>query len=394
MTIPLPTLGPTVSSTGISIPSYDDVLASLQAMFQSIYGTDTYLAADSQDGQWLAAIALAITDVNNSAVAVYNAFSPSTAQGAGLSSVVKINGLERDIPTNSTVNVTITGDVGTVITNGVVADSFGNLWNLPGTVTIPIGASIIVTATAQELGNIAAAPGSVTVIKTPTRGWASVTNAASATAGAPVENDPQLRGRQSISTAQPARGITSAILAGVENVAGVQRAAIYENSGNTTDSNGVHANTVYLVAQGGDAMAVAAAIALRKPPGTGTQGNTTESVTDEGNVTGNISFDVMTAALIKGNITGTALAGYASTTADKIKAAFVAYIGNLAIGEDVYRNRLFAPITLPGTPDGDTFNITAFTIAKNGGGFGTADLTINANEGAGSDVGNVTVTIT
>ena len=65
-----------VTSTGITAPPYADILASLIASFQSIYGIDSYLGADSQDGQMLAVVAKAINDSNQTAIAVFNSFSP------------------------------------------------------------------------------------------------------------------------------------------------------------------------------------------------------------------------------------------------------------------------------------------------------------------------------
>ena len=76
------TTAPTIDATGITAPSYADVLAFIQAKYQAIYGADIYLGNDSQDGQFLGVIAQAISDANSVAVAVYNAFSPATAQGA------------------------------------------------------------------------------------------------------------------------------------------------------------------------------------------------------------------------------------------------------------------------------------------------------------------------
>jgi hypothetical protein len=95
-TFPLATLACTIDENGISAPSYADVLASLQASFQSIYGSDIYIEPDSQDGQWLAVLAQIINDGNQADVTSYNGYSPSYAQGAALSSQVKINGLRRD----------------------------------------------------------------------------------------------------------------------------------------------------------------------------------------------------------------------------------------------------------------------------------------------------------
>ena len=89
----LTSIAPIVSATGISVPTYAQVLAYFTTQFQGIYGADVYLGNDSQDGQWLGVIAAAVNDTNNAAVAVYNSFSPATAQGASLSSNVKLNGL-------------------------------------------------------------------------------------------------------------------------------------------------------------------------------------------------------------------------------------------------------------------------------------------------------------
>ena len=100
-TFPLPTLAPTITGAGISVPTYADILSSLQASVRQIYGEDIYVEPDSMDGQLLAIMAQAIYDCGQTAVAVYNSFSPQTAFGAGLSSVVKINHLARAIATNS-----------------------------------------------------------------------------------------------------------------------------------------------------------------------------------------------------------------------------------------------------------------------------------------------------
>ena len=105
----LQTLSAVVSSTGITAPALNDILDTLISNFQSIYGVDVYLGPDTQDGQWLGILAQAIYDSNQTAVAVYNQFSPQYAIGAGLSSVVKINGLLREVSTNSTAVVLIVG---------------------------------------------------------------------------------------------------------------------------------------------------------------------------------------------------------------------------------------------------------------------------------------------
>lgn len=67
-----------------------------------------------------------------------NAFSPATGTGAGLASNVKINGISRKAPSNSTVDVKLIGEVGIVIRNASVRDRAGNLWDLPAEVELDI----------------------------------------------------------------------------------------------------------------------------------------------------------------------------------------------------------------------------------------------------------------
>ncbi|MGI4812793.1 MAG: hypothetical protein ACRYGG_05585, partial [Janthinobacterium lividum] len=115
-TYPLATLACTIDSTGISAPAYADILGSLTASFQSIYGSDIYVDPDSQDGQWLATLSQIINDGNQADVTVFVGYSPTYAQGAALASQVKINGLRKDVASNSTAVVDVVGQVGTSIT--------------------------------------------------------------------------------------------------------------------------------------------------------------------------------------------------------------------------------------------------------------------------------------
>jgi len=395
MTYPLPTLACTISSTGITAPSYADILASLQASFQSIYGSDAYLDADSQDGQLLAVFAAAINDVNAQTIAVYNAFSPATAQGEGLSRVVKINGLRRHVATNSTVDVTLVGQIGTVITNGQVGDVQGNTWNLPASVTIPTGGSITVTATCAVLGDITAAAGDVSKILTPTRGWQTVTNAAAATAGAPVETDASLRKRQAISTALPAQSVLDAMIGAVANLSGIGRLAAYENATGATDGNGIPAHSVAFVVEGGDATDIATTIALKKAPGVGTYGTTTETIIDPAGLPNAINFYRPTSKRVIASITIKALTGYVATTATAITQAMADYVSALDIGADVLLTKLYGPANLPDIPAlGATFNITDLEIAFYGGTLAASDLVLAFNEAASLAVADITITVT
>lgn len=380
--------------TGLHTPDYPAVLQYYTDNTKAIFGDDIYLGADSKDGQYIAIFAAAAFDTCQVAQAVYNSFSPLTAIGKALSTQVKINGIAREIATYSQVDVYIVGQVGTVISNGIVADTLSQKWNLPTEVIIPLSGDITVTATAQNAGNISAAANTVTTIFTPTRGWQTVNNPTASVDGAPVESDAQLRIRQTLSVAQPALTVFESTVGLVASQTGVLRYRGYENDTNVTDSDGIPAHTISIVVEGGDDTAIAQAIWDKKTPGTGTYGTTEVIVYDRYGTPDNIKFYRPTTATIGVNIEIEALVGYVSTTEDLIKAAVADYLNSLQIGEDVYISRLYTPANLGGTPQGDTYDITSLEIKKNGGAFAAANIDLTFIEAAFCDpLTDITVTV-
>ena len=393
-TYPLPTLAAQITNTGISAPSYSDIYASLQASVKTIYGTDVYIDPDSQDGQLLAIIAKAISDSNSAAISVYNSLSPATSQGVALSNNVKLNGIARLVATSSTVSVLITGVVGTVINNGIVQDINGNNWNLPASVTIPSGGSITVTATAAQIGAIAAGPGDVNKIQTPTLGWQSVSNAASASPGLPVETDAALRQRQTVAVGLPSLTVLDGLLGAVKSLAGVSEAVAYNNDTNATDANGLPAHSISLVVNGGVTADIGSTIFNKKGPGVATYGTTSTTVVDSGGHSNTINFYRPTNVTITVAVTLHPLTtGYTTTIGNNLKQAIVDYINALAIGDDVERTRLYLPAQLYGAADSLTYNVTSLLIAKSPASPGSADLTLAFNEVAVCTLADVTLTV-
>jgi uncharacterized phage protein gp47/JayE len=240
-----------VDSTGIHAPSYQDLVGFLTSQFQAIYGADIVVSPDSQDGQLIGIFALALSDLNAACIAVYNSFSPSTAQGVGLSSNVKINGMTRAIPSQSTVQLLVTGVAYTVINNGVARDDAGNSWALPSAVEIDATGQITVTGTCTVPGAVFALPNTITEIATVTLGWQSVTNPAAADLGAPLETDAALRQRQATSTAVPSVTVLSGIVGAVLKLSGVTSCVPYENDTNTDYTTApITTTTTALVASG------------------------------------------------------------------------------------------------------------------------------------------------
>lgn len=389
------TVAAQITDTGIIAPDYSDILQQLKIVYWAIYGSDAILDPDSQDGQFLATLAQARFDCNQNVIDIYNSFAPGTARGIQLSRLVKLNGLRRSVPTNSQVIVSIGGTVGTNIINGVVGDNanLGTRWALPALVVIPITGTVDVTAVATDPGAVPAAPGSLTNILTPTLGWQTVTNAILATPGEAVETDAQLRVRQAKSVALPAMTILEGIFAAVDTVVGVSRLRIYENDDDVVNADGLTPHSISVVVAGGDATAIANAVALKKAPGGRTNGTTAVIVTDKNGVPNTIRFYPLTTVPLKMQINIHPLIGYVSTTGDLLKQTIVDFVNGFDIGEDSYLARLYSPANLSGVGLGATFVVTAITQAKIPNALAAADIVIAFNEGTTLDLSQVTLVL-
>jgi uncharacterized phage protein gp47/JayE len=396
-----------VDATGIHAPTFEDIVNYLIGQFQAIYGSDIVVSNDSQDGQLLNIFALAIADANSACISAYNAFSPSTAQGVGLSSNVKINGLTRALPSYSSVDLLLTGISGTVITNGIAMDAGNQRWMLPSTVTIPQSGQVTVTALADAPGAITAAPNTVTLISTVTLGWQQVTNPYAATPGAPIESDPALRARQAQSTALPALTVLSGIVSAVLALNGVIACKGYENDTSTDYTStpppiGVDPlppHSVSMVVQGGDSQTICDTILLKKTPGCYTYGTTRHTSFDVYGLPHDIGFFIPTSVPIGVNITLTARAGYSTIVGAAISQSVADYINGLGSGVSVIYSKLWLPANLcdaSGLPSDatDTYDITAMTVASPpGGAYGISNIPIAIFQIANCNAVNVVITV-
>ncbi|WP_306167803.1 baseplate J/gp47 family protein [Escherichia coli] len=385
-----------VTAEGISAPDYQTILSTLISYFQQIYGSDAYLEPDSKDGQMVALMALAIHDANNTAITVYNCFSPATGYGAALTSNVKINGIARKGATNSTVDLLLTGTAGTTITNGTVKDTNNVIWRLPASVVIGVDGTVTATATCSNSGAVAALAGTITTINTPTRGWTSVTNPAAATVGAPAETDAELRIRQGQSVALPSITPFEGVDGAIANVVGVTRHKLYENDTSATDSNGLPPHSISAIVDGGDVTDIAQAIRGNKGQGTATYGTTSVTVPDTYGNPHVISFSRSTDVPIFVAITLKVFTGYTSQIGEQIKQAVADYINGLTIGDDVLLSRIYSPANLGVVSGGNAryYDITDLLIGKSSGSVSASNIDIAYDASASCSTANISITVT
>ena len=398
MALNLDTLGLSakVTAQGISAPDYQTILDTLTSYYQQIYGSDVYLDPDSKDGQAVALQALAIHDANNTAISVYNSYSPSTAYGAGLASNVKINGISRKGATNSTVDLLLMGTAGATITNGSAKDANNVIWMLPVSVSIGVDGTVTVTATCANTGAVAALAGTITSINTPTRGWTSVTNPTAATVGVAVEQDDELRVRQSQSVALPSLTPFDAVDGALANISGVTRHKLYENDTGSTDSTGLPEHSISAIVDGGDVTEIAQTIRGKKGQGVATYGKTSITVPDKYGNPHIINFSRSTDVPVYVSIELKVFTGYTSQVGEQIKQAVADYINSLTIGDSVLLSRIYSPANLGVVSGGNAkyYDITELLIGKSAGSVAAANITIAYDESASCSTDNVLITVT
>jgi hypothetical protein len=382
----------TIDETGIHKPEFIDCMNYFVNAYRAIYGSDVYLGADSQDGQWIGIQTQALDDANAMCVAAYNAFSPSTAQGADLSRVVKINGISRLIPSNSTCDVLIVGVVGTIISGGVISDLNRNNWNLPNIVVIPSAGQILVTATAQETGSIQADTEELTTIETPVVGWQTVSNPTPAFAGDSIETDLQLRNRQTKSTMIASQGILDGMVGSLMEIPGIINLRGYENDLNIPDTNGIPGHCIAIVIDGGDVNLIAGVIAAKKSFA-GTYGTTSIQVGTPFGLFRKINFFRSTNVDIHWVITVKALMNFTLDIQTQIQQALVDWTNARGIGNSLQYPRAYEPAQLLGKAASSSFELVSLSVGRGTATPGVIDIPIAFNEKAFSILSHVAITV-
>ncbi|MBK4119159.1 baseplate J/gp47 family protein [Pluralibacter gergoviae] len=388
-------LSATVTAEGITAPDYQTILDTLTGYFRQIYGNDAYLEPDSKDGQMIALVALAIHDANNTAIAVYRSFSPTTAMSDALTSNVKINGITRRAATNSTVDLVLTGTPGTTVTNGTVRDVNGVTWDLPARVVIGTTGTVVATATCSSTGAVAAMPGTVTQINTPTRGWVSVTNPLAAAVGTAAETDAELRTRQRQSVALPSLTPFDAVDGAIANVDGVTRHKLYENDTEETDANGLPAHSISAIVEGGDAETIAKTIRGVKGQGVSTWGTTGIVVADKYGNPYTIRFSRPVDVPIYVTITIKVFTGYTSEIGAQMRQEIADYINSLAIGANVLLSRVYSPANLGVVSGGNAryYDINELLIGRSDDSVAAANVVMRYDESASCSTDNIVITV-
>ena len=384
----------TINENGISTQTFQELLATFKGMMTQIFGNDIVLDNSTMDGQLVGILCQAFQQANNAMVKIFSGFSPSNAQGAYLDSLVGINGLTRLPASYSTVEVIISGEANTQITNGVVADTNNNQWNLPANVTIPESGSITVTATAQESGAIYASPNSVTTILTPFSGWQSVTNPNASNTGSPAESDASLRQRQAISQELPNQTIAQGLQAAILTLPNVTYCKIFCNNTDSTNNNNIPAHCISVVVGGGDTQSIAQTIANKKTLGCGTYGETSVTLSD-GSI---IQFQPQKYIWFRIVVNIQPTINYNDNIGYAIQQAIYNYINNADIGSTIWLSKIQAVANVSIADGGEEYIVASVTMGWSDSETGdvtqgTSNATLTYYEVAQTELSMITINV-
>lgn len=394
-------IAPFIDETGLHIPLYTEIRDDLIGQMKQIFGNDIYIDPDSMDYQQISIFARKIYDSFLLAQMVYNNRSILTAIGVGLDNAVVFGNIQRKPPTFSTVQLTLTGVVGSVIRNGEATDGT-NVWSLPEEVTIPLNGTITVNATSKEPGNFQALPNSINKIVTPVYGWTSVTNNYAAEPGTEAENDASLRGRFGRATRKTSVTVFEGIWAAVESIDEVTRVKGYENDTGGTSTGTVPAgipaglppHSVTFVVEGGGDEEIASNIYNKKTPGCYTNGTTEvhlQSIVGNVNV---IRFYRPTYKTVYVKVSLKKLASYNDEYSTKIKQAIAEYINGMELGNPVYRSIIWSVATsVMGSIKDPAYSVTDVQFSTDGTTYSPADVIPQFFEAAQIQESQITVEV-
>jgi len=393
----MPLGGPSLGADGLQIQTADEIRQDLVSGFQSAFGNT--IQADNPNsvvGNIVAILAVELLKFQEGLDGVYQSGYLDGAPGVNLDRLVQLIGLTRNVATQTTVAVTFSNalGVGVAVPQGALvqaADS-GEVFAVVDAVVVPAFGAIAGSLRAVNTGPIAVAIATTWAIVTAFAGSNSITvaNAAAGTPGTDEETDAALRLRALSSAHLPGKGTVQAIRAALADLSGVTEAQVFENTSmvpgivSPVAIAALPAKSFVAVVQGGVAADIAALIYDQKPAGILTWGATTINVTDDQGFLHPISFEPATMQSVFADIT---ITNGSAAFADAIKAAVIAYVNGLQIGQKVVHAKVIAAATdAAGTIDDCTVLLgTVFPPV------GVGNVAIAWNKFADLDVGDITV---
>lgn len=225
---------------GVIIPDTQDIQNDVITEYKDQFGANLVTTANTPQGILITAESLARSAMAQNNANLANQINPNLAGGIYLDALLALTGSSRTTATPSLVDVTLSGEAGTVIPAGSQAsDVNGNIWETLSDETIGAGSPGTVVATMQAFldGAIIVNANQINTIVTPVIGWDSVTNeAANYYTGTVEQSDADARALRLNTLAIQGQSLPQAITSGLFAIPGVIGVSFLENVTATSSS--------------------------------------------------------------------------------------------------------------------------------------------------------------
>lgn len=386
--------GPTIDASGITIQSFDEILAELVAGYQGIYGVDINLDQESPDGQRVAIEAKSRADMQAFGLWIANNFDPDFARGIFQAKIAKLSGIFPRPATRSFWDLSVvTTRILTLPTGYQISDDLGQLWELPAPVNLPIGTTPI-TFQATDFGSVTGLAGAVFTPVTVVLGVTSFSAAVDAEPGVDEETDEEFVQKRNRSLENPAFSTTNSLAARLLNTAGVSDSRVYDNDSDVYDPiNDLDANSIRAVVEGGTIDDIMQVLLFQKTGGTGIKGAIEavipETLTRQDGSTFVVNqirrFDRPVMVPVYVTLTATRRSPLVPIDLALIKQKIAAY--KFYIGTPLEASALYCPAYTAG----DDFILTLMKISDDNLVFTDGSLTPDPGSKFEIDVANITI---
>lgn len=393
-----------IETTGVVVPDTSKVKEQVQAEFKSALGQDLDISDSTPQGRLIEAETIARKRTIENMAMLANMFNKNQAFGIFLDSLASMFGIERVGATRTRVTCTCTGTANTTIpANAQAKDTNGNIYYLENEVVIGDGGTATGEFLAIEKGAIECQANTLNQIVTAVLGWEEVTNTSAGITGLDGESDNSLRQQFSVkqySGDGQAENVQNKVL----QVEDVIDCLVLENETNASKTvKGIVIATphsIYICVDGGNDTAVAQAIYQSKSGGCSYGADSTNTPipanlisTSVNNTT--VKFARPTTKAIEVKVT--LASGQATNDMKaKVKQAITQYVGGnieqvegLRIGTSVSPFEIASAITIQ-IPE-IYISQVEIRVKNSGDSYATSTISVNANEKATIDEGDITV---
>ena len=274
-----------INSTGVIVPDTAETRATVEAEFQSVFGTDMPLDPSTPQGGLVTLLTEARDGMVRNNAELANQINPDLAGGVFLSAIWRFTGGKRRPGSFSRlIGVELAGQPNTLIPAGSIATASESGAQFATTAAVLIGPLGTVTSDFQalEAGPINVPIGGLDSIASGVLGWETVSNPSAAIPGKLVEGDIPARLRRRQTLALQTISSTEAIISALYDTDGVESLSFRENVAPTTqviDGITMVAHSIYACVDGGADEAVAFVLMREKTDGAAFNGAVTVNVT-------------------------------------------------------------------------------------------------------------------